>query len=156
MQPEGLLPYAKDLPLVPVLSQMNFHHLPLHFLQIHFNIPSTLRFCKWPVRIFPPEPCVHFSLPPPHSCNILHPSYHSNNYITDALHEFCILHCMKYSQFRKMFQRSPGFVSFTNPLYDDFFFYKRNRLFALYETTSFVYQITEVYLFNIRHIQQTL
>jgi len=127
MQPEGLLPYAKDLPLVPVLSQMNFHHLPLHFLQIHFNIPSTLRFCKWPVRIFPPEPCVHFSLPPPHSCNILHPSYHSNNYITDALHEFCILHCMKYSQFRKMFQRSPGFVSFTNPLYDDFFFFLQTQ-----------------------------
>lgn len=35
-------------------------------------------------------------------------------------------------------------------------FYESSRLFALYETFSFVYHIKEVYLFNIRHIKQAL
>ena len=113
-------------PLVPILSQINFHHHPLYFLQFHFNIPSALRFCKWPLRIFPPEPRVHHR----RTAWVLH---------------FSLLFMM-YTQFRKMFQRGPGFVSSTNPLYD--FFIASAAGFLLYMRYPHMYIRSQNYIYS--------
>jgi len=58
--------HYKNLPPVPILSQINLVHASQsHFLIIHLNfiLPSMLGLSKW--SLSPPKPCVHFSCPPP-------------------------------------------------------------------------------------------
>ena len=64
----------KRLPPVHILSQLHpVHTTPSHFLRIHLNIilPSKSWSPQWSLslKVSPPKPCAHFSLPPyvPHA-----------------------------------------------------------------------------------------
>lgn len=145
MQPEGLLPYAKYVVICPIPSQMNFHHLPLYCRSI-LIFPPRLGFANGLFGFFHQNRvCI-----PPHSCHVLHPSYQSNNYITDTLHEFCIFRCISWGthSFEKCF-KEVRVLSSTNPLYYDFFFVANTAGFLLYMRHPRLYIRSHKYIYSI-------
>ena len=60
--------HYKNLPTVPILSQINpVHASQSHFLKIHLNfiLPSIPGYSKW--SLSPSKPCMHLSCPPIHA-----------------------------------------------------------------------------------------
>ena len=120
-------------------------HLSLFWVRCIFTISHYISCSSvliFPLRLgfassspdFPEEPCVQFSSPypfVPRSLPILSFEWLHHRRTVWVLHRS--FHFMKYSQYRKMFQRGPGLVSHTNPLYDDFFLQRQQAFCFIWD-----------------------